>query len=103
LEEVEDSEENTGDNSQGNPENEIRCGAVKSEFDESDLTFSDNEGEIVEIIPVKVKTTKRKLFVEKVKTQKRKLSFSVSDNVVGKKRKLSLKVTDTVVKKLKGF
>ena len=85
VEQVEDSEENTGDNSQGNPENEIRSGAVKSEFDESDVTYSDIEGEVVEIIPVKVKTTKRKLSVEKVKTQKRKLSFSVSDNVVNNK------------------
>jgi hypothetical protein len=105
VEQVEDSEENTGDNSLGNPENEIRRGAVKSEFEEVDLTNSDGEEEIIEIIPVKkVKTTKRKLPVEKVKTQKRKLSFTVSDNIVkNKKMKLSFKVSDNIVKKSKGF
>jgi hypothetical protein len=47
---------------------------------------------------------KRKLSVEKVKTQKRKLSFSVSDNVVNnKKRKLSFKVSENVVKSQKDF
>jgi hypothetical protein len=98
LESDEECEENTGDN----PENEIRSEAIKSEVD--DGTYSDNAGEVVEIIPVKVKTAKRKLYIEKVKTQKRKLSFSVSDIVVNnKKRKLSFKITDNVVKKSKGL
>jgi hypothetical protein len=93
VEQVEVSEKNTGENPQGNLEIEIRREAFKREFDEIDLTNSDDEEEIVEIIPV-----------EKVKIQKRKLSFTVSDNIVKtNKRKLSFTVSDNIVKKSKGF
>jgi hypothetical protein len=75
VEQVEVSEKNTCDNPQGKREIETMRVAFKREFDEIDLTNSDDEDEIVEIIPV-----------EKVKTKKRKLSFTVSDNIVKKSR-----------------
>ena len=93
VEQEEVSEENICDNPQGIPEIEFRREAFKREFDEIDLTNSDDEDEIVEIIPV-----------EKVKTMKRKLSFKVSDNIVKtNKRKNCFIVSDNIVKRSKGF
>jgi hypothetical protein len=70
-EQLDVSEENTGDNSQGYPDIRTMKKAFKKEFEEVDLTNSDDEEEIVKSIPV-----------EKVRTMKRKLSFTVSDNIV---------------------
>ena len=71
-EQLDVSEENTSDNSQGYPDIRTMKKAFKKEFEEVDLTNSDDEEEeIVKSIPV-----------EKVRTMKRKLSFTVSDNIV---------------------
>ena len=70
-EQLDVSEENTSDNSQGYPDIRTMKKAFKKEFEEVVLTNSDDEEEIVKSIPV-----------EKVRTMKRKLSFTVSDNIV---------------------
>ena len=69
-------EENTGDNLQSYPHIKTRRQAFKKEFEEVDLTNSDDEDEVVESIPV-----------ENVKTTKRKLCFTVSDNIVKKSKR----------------
>ena len=93
-------DEECEENSVDNPENEIRSEDIKSEVD--DGSYDDNAREVVEVVPVKVKTAKGKVYIEKVKTHKRKLNFSVTDIVMNnKKRELSFKIVDNVVKSLK--
>ena len=77
-EEEEAIEENTGDNLQSYPHIKTRRQAFKKEFEEVDLTNSDDEDEVVESIPVEnVKSTKRKL----------KLCLTVSDKIVKKSKR----------------
>jgi hypothetical protein len=69
-------EENTGDNLQSYSHIKTMRKAFKKEFEEVDLTNSDDEDEVVESIPV-----------ENVKSTKRKLCFTVSDNIVKKSKR----------------
>ena len=98
LEDLESDDEECEENSVDNPENEIRSEDIKSEVD--DGSCDDNAREVVEVVPVKVKTAKGKVYIKK-------LNFSVTDIVMNnKKRKLSFKIVDKVVnavKKSKGL
>jgi hypothetical protein len=100
LDDLESDDEECNENSVDSPENEISSEDIKSEVD--DGSYDDNAREVVEVVPVKVKTAKGKVYIEKVKTQKRKLNFSVTDIVMNnKKRKLSFKIVDNVVNSVK--
>ena len=69
-------EENTGDNLQSYSHIKTMRKAFKREFALVDLTNSDDEDEVVESLPV-----------ENVKSTKRKLCFTVSDNLVKKSKR----------------
>ena len=72
---VVDIVEKTGNNLQSYVDIKTRRQAFKKEFEEIVLT-SDDEDEVVEAIPI-----------EKVKTTKRKLCFTLSDNIVKKSKR----------------
>ena len=73
--EEEEIVEKSGNNLQSYIDISTRRQAFKKEFEEIDLS-SDDEDEVVEATPI-----------EKVKTTKRKLSFTVSDNIVKKSKR----------------